>query len=153
MTSAIDKKPSDIKSLCLFTKILDVKNKTATLQVGSAKYKRKEIKYGNTPWALKRKQKGNSKINDHIKKSLYNWIMHHPQVVQSPIANDFLKVKIDGHNEPQLVTKFLLKVSVRELNKNLVSDTDDGVLKESRDAENNIVISDSTLRSLLPTQF
>ena len=29
--------------------------------------------------------------------------MHNPKVVKSPIVNDFLKVKINGHTEPQLV--------------------------------------------------
>ena len=55
--------------------------------------------------------------------------MNHPQVVQSPIVNDDLKVKIDGHTEPQLVPKLLLQVSVRELHNNLVSDTIYGGLK------------------------
>ena len=55
--------------------------------------------------------------------------MHHPQVVQSPIANDCLKVKIDGYTEPQLVPKCLLQVSIRELHNNLVSATKDGGLK------------------------
>ena len=55
--------------------------------------------------------------------------MHHPQVVQSPIVNDCLKVKIDGHTERKLVTKLLLQVSVRELHNNLVSTTIDGGLK------------------------
>ena len=79
--------------------------------------------------------------------------MHHPQVVQSPIFNGFLKLNIDGHAELKLVPKLLLQVSVRELHNRLVSNSVDGGLKEARDAENNIVISDSTLRSLLPTQF
>ena len=46
-------KPSARKSLCLFPNILDVKKKTATCRVGDAKSKRKKIKYGTTPWALK----------------------------------------------------------------------------------------------------
>ena len=70
--------------------------------------------------------------------------MCHPQVVQSPIFNDFLKVSIDGHTEPQLVTKHLLQVSVQKLHNSLVSDPVDGGLKESIDADNNIIISDST---------
>ena len=37
--------------------------------------------------------------------------MHHLKVLQSPIVNDCLKVKIDDRNEPQLVPKLLLKVS------------------------------------------
>ena len=92
-------------------------------------------------------------MDEKIKKYLYNWILHHPQVVQSPIVNDCLKVNIDGHNEPQLVPIFLLQVYIRELHKKLVSDTDNGGLKEARYAENNIIISDSTLRSLLPLQL
>ena len=142
-----------IKKLCLFTNILDVKKKTATRWFRDDKSKRKEIKYGNTPWALKQKQKGHSKISEEIKKYLYNWVIHHPQVVQSPIANDFLKVKIYGYTEPQIVPKLLLQVSVRELHNNLVSDTKDGGLKEARYEDDNIIISDSTLRSLLPPQL
>ena len=62
---------------------------------------------------IETKAKRKSKINDNIKKSLYNWIMHHPQVVQSPILNNFLKVKIDGHAKFQLVPTFLLQVSAQ----------------------------------------
>ena len=66
--------------------------------------------------------------------------------MQSPFANGCLKVKIDGHTELQLVPKLLLRMSVRELLNNVVSDTDNGGLKVARDEENNIIISDSTLR-------
>ena len=112
-----------------------------------------QLKYLTTPWKLKQNRKGNSKINDSIKKYIYNWIIHHPQVVQSPIFNDCLKVKIDGHTEPQLVPILLLQVSIRKLYNNLFSGTDYGEIKEARDEENNIIISDSILRSLLPPQF
>ena len=79
--------------------------------------------------------------------------MYHPQAVQSPIVNDCLKVKIDGHTEPQLVPKVLFQVSIREIHNNLVINTIYGGLKEARDEDNNIIISDSTLRSLLTPQF
>ena len=59
--------------------------------------------------------------------------MHHQQVVLSPIFNDCLKVKIDGRTEPQLVLKLLLQLSARELHNNLVSDTENGGLKETID--------------------
>ena len=87
----------------MFTNILDVKKNCS---------KRKTIKYGNTPWAMKKKREGDLKSNEHINKSLYKWIVHHPQVVESPIVNDCLKVKTDGHTEPQLVPKLLLCVSI-----------------------------------------
>ena len=123
MKSIPIKKPSARKSLCIFIKYLEVKKKTSYHRFGSAKSKSKAIKFVNKPWALKQKRKGNSKIDEHIKKSPYNLIMHHPQVVQSPIVNDYLKVKIDGHTEPQLVTKKIFQVSFRELNNNFVSAT------------------------------
>ena len=43
----------------MFTNVLEVKNKTAYRRVGATKYKRKAIKFGNKPWALKQKRKGN----------------------------------------------------------------------------------------------
>ena len=55
--------------------------------------------------------------------------MHHPEVVQSPIANDCLKVKIDDYTEPQPVPKHLFQLSVRELHNNLVIATKYGELK------------------------
>ena len=43
-------------------------------------------------------------------------------------------------------------MSVRELNDSLLIDTNDDSIKDARDEDNNIIISDSTLRSLLPPQ-
>ena len=47
-----------------------------------------------------KKLKGHSKINEQIKRNLYTWIIRHPQVVQSPISNDCLKVLLDDQTEP-----------------------------------------------------
>ena len=69
--------------------------------------------------------------------------------MQSPIVNNCLKVKIDGYTEPRLVKKHLLQVSVRELHNNLVRATIYGGIKEARYKDDNIIISDSTLLSLL----
>ena len=44
-------------------------------------------------------------------------------------------------------------MSVRELHNSLVSDPNDVGLKDARDEDDNIIISDSTLRSLLPPQL
>ena len=60
---------------------------------------------------------------------------------------------IDDQTEPKLVPKILLQVSVRELHNSLVSDLNDCGLNDNREKENNIIISDSTLRSLLPPQL
>ena len=44
-------------------------------------------------------------------------------------------------------------MSVIELNNSLVSDPNDGGLKDARDEGGKIIISNSTLRSLLPPQL
>ena len=62
---------------------------------------------------------------------MYKWITRHPQVVQSPISNDCLKVLFDDQTEPQLVPKFLHQVSVRELHNSLVSDPNTVYMKSS----------------------
>ena len=59
---------------------------------------------------------------------------------------------LDDQLEPQLVTKLLPHVSVRELHNSLATDPNDGGLKDARDEDRKIIISDSTLRSLLPLQ-
>ena len=73
--------------------------------------------------------------------------------MQYPIANDCLKESIDDHSETKLVTKLLLQVSVSKLHNSIASPPKEGGRKEARDAENNIIISDSTLQSILPPQI
>ena len=60
---------------------------------------------------------------------------------------------LDYRTEPQLFSNFLLQVSVRELHNSLVSDPNDGGLKDARDEDGKIIISDSTLLSLLPPKL
>ena len=153
LTSTPLKKPSARKSICLFTNILNVKPKTEKRRIMAEKSKHRAMKVGTSQWTNKKKLKGHSKINDQIKRNLYAWITRHPQVFQSPISNDCLKVMFDDQTEKRLVPKWLLQVSVRELNNSLVSDPNDNGLKYARDEDDNIIISNSTLRSLLPPQL
>ena len=57
---------------------------------------------------------------------------------------------LDDQTEPQLVPKLLLQVSVRELHNSRYSNDSD--LKDAKDEDDNIIINDSTLRSLLSPQ-
>ena len=59
----------------------------------------------------------------------------------------------DDQTEPQLIPKFLPQVSLRELHNIPVSDPSDGGLKDDRDKDDNIIISDSIFCSLLPPQL
>ena len=149
MPSTPVKKPSPRKSLWLSKNILDIKPKTEKPLFAAVKPRHKSKKVGSSLWT----KKMHSKIDEHIKHNLYTWITSHPQVVQSPISNDCLKVMLDDQTEPQLVPNLLLQVSVRELHNILVSDPNDGGLKYAREKDGNIVISDSTLRSMLPPQL
>ena len=99
------------------------------------------------------KLKGHSKINEQIKRNFCVWITRHPQVVQSKISNDCLKVMFDYHTEPQLVPKLLPQVSLREVHNSLLSDLNDGGLENARDEYGKIIISDFILRSLLPPRL
>ena len=73
--------------------------------------------------------------------------------MQYPITNDFLKVSIDNHSEPQFVSKLLLQVSAQKLHNSMVSTPEEGLLKEAIDVDNNIIISDSALCKILPPQI
>ena len=88
-----------------------------------------------------------------VEKSIYDWIIQHTQVVQSPIANYCLKVSIGVHSETQLVPKYLLQVSIWELHNSMVSPPENVRLNESIDADNKIIISNSILRNILPPQI
>ena len=134
------------KAFHLFTEVLDVKKKTDGLRVGAAKSKRKAIIAGSMLWSSIPKRKVHTKINEQVNKYIYNWILQHPQVVQYPIANDCLKVYIDGHSEPQVLTELLLQVSVQELHNSMAIPPEEGGIKEARFSDNNIIISDSTLQ-------
>ena len=67
------------------------------------------MKVCNSLWTKKTKRKGHSKINEQIKRNMYTWITGHPQVVQSPISNDCLKVVLYDQTETQLVPNRHLK--------------------------------------------
>ena len=60
--------------------------------------------------------------------------MHNPQVLLSPILNDYPKLNLDGHTRLQIVPKLLLKVSIQELHNRLVGNPEYSGFKEARDA-------------------
>ena len=93
------------------------------------------------------------KTDEKIRKYIYNLILQNPQVLKSPIFNDCLKVYIDGQSEPELFPKWLLQVSVCELHNRMVSPPEEGGIKEAIYTDSNIIISDSTLRSIIPPQL
>ena len=99
------------------------------------------------------KQHRHTKIYQQINKALYDLIIQHLQVVVSPIANDCLKLSIDGQLEPRLVPKFSFHVLVIELHNSMVGPPEEDGLKEAGDSDRNIIISYSTLFNVLPPQL
>ena len=69
--------------------------KTAVVRSGSAEINCKAIRMGSSLWSSIHNRRGHTKINASVKKALYIFLCR-PQVVKSPIANDLLKVSIDG---------------------------------------------------------
>ena len=59
----------------------------------------------------------------------------------------------DYQTEPQLIPKLSLQVSVTELHNSGVSGPNYGVIKDAKYEDDNIIISDSTFRSLLPPKL
>ena len=49
-------------------------------------------------WSIIQKKVEHKKINERVKKYIYNCILQHPQVVQSPISNNRLKLSIGGNS-------------------------------------------------------
>ena len=59
-----------------------------------------------------------SEFNDIVGYSLQKWIIPHPQMIQSPIANYYITVKLDGGNggmDTELGHKVLFQASIYEL--------------------------------------
>ena len=69
------------------------------------------------------------------------------------IENDCLYVSIGGISNQQLLKKLLLQVYVWELHNIMVIPPGKAGIKEVRDAENNIIICDSTLCNIIIPQL
>ena len=71
---------------------------TDVRRLGAAKSKHKEIKTGNLLWSNISKRRVHTKINQKVVESVYNWILHHLQIVKYTISNDCIYVSIDGNS-------------------------------------------------------
>ena len=85
------------------------------------------------------KGKRKLKITENMRTKIGEWIETHEHVIQSPCMNDILK--IDGHN----VAKMLREISVTDLHRDLSRSGMEGILDEN----NNVIIGETSLRSLL----
>jgi hypothetical protein len=86
-------------------------------------------------WSRVKPWKGFSKITPEIHERLHQWIVDHPQVVQSPITNNTLLLLDRESGLTIHVPKLLLEISIRELHNDLIAPPTSGGLAEARDAE------------------
>ena len=93
------------------------------------------------------KRKGWTKVNEDLRGKVHSFNENHPNVVQSPIMNDFVSVKDKA--DPTIVhkvPKLLLQVSIQELHNDLIEQ----LLEASKDGIP--LVSDTKLREIMPPQ-
>ena len=93
------------------------------------------------------KRKGWTKVNKELEEKVLSFIENHPNVVQSPIMNDYVSVKDKA--DPSVVhklPKLLLQVTIQELHNDLI----DQLPEASEDGVP--LISDTKLRQMMPRQ-
>jgi hypothetical protein len=99
----------------------------------------------NVSWSRVKARKGFSKIMPEIREKLNQWILGHPQVIQSPITIDTLLLPGRETGVVMCVPKLLIEISIRELHNDLIESPESGGLAKARDAEGRVIISDSVL--------
>ena len=94
-------------------------------------------------------------MNDIVNSCLQRWIISHPHVIQSPIANYYITVKFDDGNggvNTELFQKVLIHVSVCEQHINMFKKDATG-FSMAYDEKGNLFISYSTLQLLFSPQL
>mgnify|MGYP000040289675 CR=1 FL=1 len=120
------------------------------MKVATAKQNSLVANLESVKWSRQsKKRKGFSKITTEKRAAVCDWVKNHPNVIHSPIANDTILVKLEGHDEKQRVGKLLLEISVRELHCLMVAKAEVGGLAVARDDSERIIISDSMLRKII----
>ena len=104
-------------------------------------------------WSYTRPNKGYSKITTAIKEKLDIWIREHPNVRPSPITRDTLLIRNKATGEKERVGKLLLEIPVRDLHNDMLLPVNKGGFAGAFGEDGAIIISDTTLRKLLPREL
>ena len=68
-------------------------------------------------------------MDDSVKSTLHRWVIFHTHVIQSPIANVYIKVNLvslNGGPKTKQLQKVFLHVSIREIYKRILRKDDTG---------------------------
>ena len=94
------------------------------------------------------------KISKALRKETVDWIMKNSNVRQSPITRDTLLITDADTKVKRRVPKRLLECSMQQLYNELIDSPDDGGLVGARHSiTNDVIISDTMIRSLAPPQL
>jgi hypothetical protein len=136
-------------------KAFGLKKTTGYRLLKKSKTKRSAVRNDGTSvlWSTVEKRKGYSKVSPELRTKLYDWFLKHPQVIQSPIANDTLLLKDPDDPKNKIrVGKLLLQIPYRELHNDLLSDGPCGLPEARHPTTGVALISDTALRALTPPQ-
>jgi hypothetical protein len=105
-------------------------------------------------WSIKPRGVRIKKVSKDLRARLVEWILKNPNVRQSPITRDTLIIKDVETGVKRSVPKLLLECSMRQLHNELIAPPDQGGLLGARHHESNdVIISDTMLRSLVPPEL
>ena len=76
--------------------MLGLSTHTASHRLLDGSKKLKDVRYNDSSMVFVKKRKGRIHVTDDIKEAVHTWLKTHPFVVQSPLANDCIKIKDHG---------------------------------------------------------
>ena len=105
-------------------------------------------------WSIKPRIIRTKKVSNDLRARLLEWILKNQNVRQSPIKRDTLLIKDTETGVRRRVPKLLLECSMRQLHNELIALPDKGGLLGARHHRTNeVIISDTMLRSLVPPEL
>ena len=109
-----------------------------------------QVKNTAVRWSIKPYIVRTKTISKALRQEIDDWMMKNPNVCQSPITRDTLLIADAYSKVKRRVPKLLLECSMRQLHNEFITSPNDGGLLGARHAEtNNLIISDTMIRSLV----
>ena len=113
-----------------------------------------QVKNTSVKWSIKPCIVRTKKISKELRKETVDWIMKNSNVRQSPITRDTLLIADAYTKVKRRVPNLLLECSMRQFHNEPIASPYDGGLVGARHAiTNDVIISDTMLRSLAPPQL
>ena len=113
-----------------------------------------QVKNTSVKWSIKTCIVRTKTIRKALRQEIVDWIIKNSNVRQTPITSDTLLIADADTKVKHRVLKLLLGCSMRRLHNELIASPYDGGLLGARHAiTNDVIISDTILRSLAPPQL